>query len=91
MNRISSLFNFITRIQDEVHRYAITYHRNLRTVSAIYSELDNIVGVGEKKRRILFEKFGSIDAISNVTKEELKSVGIDEKTAENIIEYFRIR
>ncbi len=85
----SSLFNFITRIQDEVHRYAISYHRQLRTVSAIYSELDNIVGVGEKKRKILLEKFGSIDAISVASKEELKSVGIDDKTAENILEYFR--
>lgn len=85
----SSLFNFITRIQDEVHRYAISYHRNLRTTSAIYSELDNIVGVGEKKRRILLEKFESIDAISNATREELKDAGIDEKTVENIVEYFR--
>ena len=85
----SSLFNFITTIQDEVHRYAISYHRKLRTESLIRSELDNIVGVGEKKRKILLEKFGSIDAISSASKEELKDSGIDEKTAENILEYFK--
>ncbi len=85
----SSLFNFITNIQDEVHRYAISYHRKLRTEALIRSELDNIVGVGEKKRKILLEKFGSIDAISLSSKEELKNSGIDEKTAENIVEYFK--
>ena len=85
----SSLFNFITTIQDEVHRYAISYHRKLRTEALIRSELDNIVGVGEKKRKILLEKFGSIDAISSASKEELKDSGIDEKTAENILEYFK--
>jgi len=84
----SAMFNFITRIQDEVHRYAITYHRTLRTVSAVRSELDNIVGVGEKKRSILLEKFGSVQKIAEATKEELTESGIDEKTADNIIEYF---
>lgn len=84
----SGIFNFITRIQDEVHRYAITYHRNLRTVSAIRSELDNIVGVGEKKRSILLEKFGSIDKIAAASRDELTENGIDSKTADNIIEYF---
>lgn len=85
----SGIFNFITRIQDEVHRYAISYHRNLRTVSAVRSELDNIVGVGEKKRSILLEKFGSIENIAAAKKEELTKNGIDSKTADNIIEYFR--
>ena len=85
----SGLFNFITRIQDEVHRYAITYHRTLRTVSAIRSELDNIVGVGEKKRSILLEKFGSVEKISEASEDELIEVGIDAKTAGNIREYFK--
>ena len=84
----SAIFNFITRIQDEVHRYAITYHRTLRTVSAVHSELDNIVGVGEKKRSILLEKFGSIEKIANAEREELLKSGIDSKTTDNIIEYF---
>lgn len=88
INMTSSLFNFITRIQDEVHRYAITYHRNVRTASAIRSVLDNIVGVGEKKRVLLFEKFGSIDSIAAATIDELKDAGIDAKTAENIVEFF---
>ena len=85
----SSLFNFITRIQDEVHRFAITYHRKLRTRTAINSELDNIVGIGEKKRNILLRHFSNIENITAATFEELKSAGIDEKTAENIIEYFK--
>lgn len=84
----SGMFNFITRIQDEVHRYAITYHRTLRTVSAIRSELDNIVGVGEKKRTVLLEKFGSIENIAAADKDMLTDAGIDSKTAENIVEYF---
>ena len=91
INMTSGLFNFITRIQDEVHRYAITYHRTLRTVSAVRSELDNIVGVGEKKRSILLEKFGSIENISKASEEELMDVGIDKRTAENIAEYFRTK
>ena len=74
--------------EDEVHRYAITYHRTLRTVSAVHSELDNIVGVGEKKRSLLLEKFGSIEKIANAEREELLKSGIDSKTTDNIIEYF---
>lgn len=89
INMTSAIFNFITRIQDEVHRFAITYHRTLRTVAAVHSELDNIVGVGEKKRSILLEKFGSVEKISQASKEELTENGIDIKTAENITEYFK--
>lgn len=85
----SEMFNFITRIQDEVHRYAITYHRKLRTASAYRSELDNIVGVGERKRTLLLKTFGSIDKLSAATASELTDIGIDAKTAENIVEYFR--
>lgn len=85
----SGIFNFITSIQDEVHRFAITYHRTLRTAAAVKSELDNIAGVGEKKRSLLLEKFKSIENIEKASVEDLKDAGIDSKTAQNIVDYFK--
>ncbi len=89
INMSSAVFNFITRIQDEVHRYAITYHRKLRTTYSIGSELNNIVGVGDKKRNILLKEFGSIENIKKASIEEIEAAGIDIRTAENVMEYFK--
>jgi len=89
IKRTTSVFKFLTRIQDEVHRYAITSHRNKHKKTMIASELENITGVGEKRRTILLKHFKTIKAIKNATMEELLSVnGIDTKTAIAIFEYF---
>jgi excinuclease ABC subunit C len=82
--------HLITRIQDEVHRFAITYHRTLRDKRTLYSILDNIPNIGEKRRRELLKKFGSIDNIKNASCEELaETTSMDGKAAECVLEYFK--
>lgn len=79
----------ITRIQDEVHRFAITYHRTLRDKRTLYSVLDEIPKIGEKRRRELLKKFGSIDNIRKATYEELLSTpSMDSMASKSIMEYF---
>ena len=79
------LMNAITNFQDTVHDTAITYHRKLRDKSVTKSELDDIKGIGEKKKKELLKKFGSIQNIKNATVEELCEVkGITKEVAENI-------
>ncbi|WP_291576470.1 excinuclease ABC subunit UvrC [Clostridium sp. UBA4548] len=85
----SQCMHLITRIQDEVHRFAITYHRTLRDKRTLYSILEEIPKIGEKRRRELLKKFGSIENIKNATYEELiDTPSMDSKAAESIIEYF---
>lgn len=89
INRSSNLMQLIRRIQDEVHRFAITYHRSLRDKRTLHSILDDIPNVGEKRRRALLMKFGSVDNIKKATIEELLEVpSIDKKSAESIYIYF---
>ena len=89
INRGSNLMHMITRIQDEVHRFAITYHRSLRDKKTLHSILEDIPNVGEKRRRNLLIKFGSVENIKNATMEELLDTeSIDRKAAESIIAYF---
>lgn len=89
INRSSNLMQLIRRIQDEVHRFAITYHRSLRDKRTLHSILDDIPNVGEKRRRALLMKFGSVDNIKKATVEELLEVpSIDKKSAESIYIYF---
>ncbi len=80
-----NLMNLITRFQDTVHDTAITYHRKLREKSVTKSELDNIKGIGEAKKKALLKHFGSVEKIKQASKEELMEVkGITEKIAEQI-------
>ncbi len=85
LNPMGNVFKFITRIQDEVHRSAISYHRKLR--GKIESELDNIPWIGEKRRKQLLSRFGSVDKIKEATMESLLMV-IDKKSAKSVYEYF---
>ena len=85
----SDIMNFVAFIQDEVHKTAIEYHRKLREKKTTKSLLDEIEGVGEKRKEALLKHFKSIKKISQATIEELESVeGIDRKTAENIYSAF---
>lgn len=80
----------VTRIQDEVHRFAISYHRSLRNKRVFHSVLEDIPNVGAVRRKALLKKFGSIDNIKKANLEELLAVpSIDRRTAENIIFYFK--
>ena len=85
---IDSVFKFLERVQDEVHKSAIGYHRKLRSKSISKSELDNIKGVGEARKAALMKAFKSVDNIKKADMEKLTGV-VDKKTAEAIIQYFK--
>ncbi len=90
MDRTKELFKLITRIQDETHRFAIEYHRSLRSKGQIHSVLDDIPGIGPKRRLALIRHFKSIDAIKAADKEELAAVeGMNERAAEAVFDAFR--
>ena len=81
------LFNFITSLQDEVHKTAIEYHRKVRDKEMTKSKLDEIEGIGEKKRTLLLKNFGSVKKIKEASIEELTKVkGINEDLAKKIKE-----
>ena len=83
-------FKLITRIQDEAHRFAIEYHRSLRSKSQVKSVLDNIPGVGPARRKALMRHFKSIDDIKVATVEELAEIPeLNRKAAEEIHTFFR--
>lgn len=85
----SKVMQLITRIQDEVHRFAITYHRTLRDKRVLHSVLDEIPNIGEKRRIELLKKFGSVENIKNASQEELlETPSIDKRAAESIVEFF---
>ena len=85
----SRVFGFITKIQDEVHRFAISYHRKLRGKSVKTSELTKIEGIGKTKANTLLRVFGSIENIKNASESKLlKAKGITRKNVENIKKYF---
>ena len=87
LKQTSPAFKLVTHIQDEVHNTAISYHRKLH--SKITSELDNIKGVGEKRRNALLTMFESIDKIKEATVDELENAdGMDRKSAQNVYDYF---
>lgn len=82
-----NLMNLITNFQDEVHKIAIEYHRKIRDKDITKSVLDEINGIGEKKKSDLLKKFGSIQKIKEASIDELMQIkGINEKTAKNILE-----
>ena len=64
-------FRLITRIQDEAHRFAIEYHRSLRSKEQVHSVLDDIPGIGERRRKALMRRFRSVEAIRDASLEEL--------------------
>lgn len=90
LDRESDAFKLVTRIQDETHRFAITYHRRLRDSGMTRSLLDRIDGIGEKRRSSLLRYFGSIEGIRNAEVDELRRVeGMDSKSAKAVYDFFR--
>lgn len=82
-------FKLITRIQDEAHRFAIEFHRSLRSKDQVHSVLDNIPGVGPSRRKVLMKYFETIDDIKNATVEQLMEVPeIPSNIAESIYSFF---
>ena len=86
----SECFKFVTRVQDEVHRFAIEYHRSLRTKEQVHSVLDDIEGIGPKRRKALMKYFVNIEDLRKASAEEIAKVdGIPENVAETIYEFFQ--
>lgn len=85
LERRSNEFYLVQRIQEEVHRFAITFHRQLRGKGVMQSELDKIPGVGAKRRNLLLTHFKSITAIKEATVEEITNLGIPKNVAENVL------
>ena len=89
--RDSQALKLMQRIRDEAHRFAITYHRKLRRARNLKSELDNVAGIGAKRRAALFAKFGTIDKIKSATVEELAAVpSMNRSAAESLKRYLQL-
>ncbi len=89
IDRHGEAFKLITRIQDEAHRFAIEYHRSLRSKSQVKSVLDDIQGIGPTRRKALMKKFQSLENIRNATIEELAQTdGMNQKAAESVYRFF---
>ena len=87
-----AVFSFITGIQDEVHRYAIGYHRKKRSQKMLGSTLTDIDGVGDKTAKALIKHFKTVSAVKSATVDELLTVkGINKNTAQNIYDYFKTK
>ncbi len=86
LDKSSDVFHYLTRMQDEVHRYTISYHRQIRSKGSLSSVLDNVEGLGEKRRKALLKKFGSLKNISTAGIEELSEI-IPESIAINLKKY----
>src|SRR5699024_4803256 len=84
LDRRSQSFYLVQRIQDEVHRFAISFHRHLRGKGLFQSELDQIPGVGEKRRNLLLRQFKSIQKIKEAPIPEITRLGIPKNVAETI-------
>lgn len=89
IDRHSEAFRLITRIQDEAHRFAITFHRQLRGQSQVHSILDDIPEIGPARRKTLMKHFDNIEAIKSASVDELKDLpSMNEKSAQNVYDFF---
>ena len=89
IDRNSEGFRLITRIQDEAHRFAIEYHRSLRSKQQIHSILDDIPGIGETRRKALMRTFKSLEAIRDASVDQLKNApSMNERSALAVYDFF---
>ena len=89
LDKTSNLYRFVASIQEEVHNYAISYHRSLRNKSLTKSVLDDIQGIGDKRKKSLLSYFKGIEGIKAASVEELLSVeGMNKSCAQNVFDFF---
>ncbi|REB06617.1 excinuclease ABC subunit UvrC [Sporosarcina sp. BI001-red] len=88
LKRSSEAFYLLQRIQDEVHRFAITFHRQRRDTGSLVSSLDGLPGVGPKRKQKLLKHFGSVKKIKAATQEQLIEAGLPKAVAQSVAEYF---
>ncbi|HGF7446940.1 TPA: excinuclease ABC subunit UvrC [Enterococcus faecium] len=86
LERNSPEFFLLQRIQDEVHRFAITFHRQLRSRNSFASRLDEIEGLGPKRKKMLLKEFKSLKNITAATTEELQEIGLPKNVAQNVFD-----
>lgn len=89
LQRNSEEFYLLQRIQEEVHRFAVTFHRQVRKNNMLTSILEEIPGVGEKRRQLLLRHFGSVKKIKEASIDDLRELNIGDKLAKTILEYLR--
>ena len=82
----NNLFLYLTKMQDEVHRYVITYHRDIKSKGSLESILDNVEGIGAKRRKELLKHFTSLTKIKEASIDELKEI-LPEKVAVELKEF----
>ena len=91
VDRDSEAFRLVTRIQDEAHRFAIEYHRSLRSKEQVHSVLDDIKGIGPARRRALMKAFQTLDDLKAASEEELAQVeGMNSLSARQVYEFFHV-
>ena len=89
IDRDSEGFRLVTRIQDEAHRFAIEYHRSLRSKEQVHSILDDIPGVGPARRKALMKGFETLEQLKNASEEEIAKVpGLNQKVARQVFAFF---
>lgn len=88
IDKTSDIFHLLTRISDEVHRYTITYHKDIRSKGSLSSILDNVPGIGKKRKQDLLKKYKTITKLKNLTLKELEE-DLPEGVALNLYEYLK--
>ena len=83
IDKKSELFFLLTRMQDEVHRYAISFHKNVRSKSLFQSILDNVEGIGPKRKKELLKQFGSVKKLKEASLEDLEKY-LPKEVAKNL-------
>ena len=88
IDKASDLFHLLTRMQDEVHRFTISYHKDIRSKGQLSSILDNVPGIGDKRKKELLKKYKTITRLKELNKEELKE-DLPDKVAEDLYDFLR--
>lgn len=88
IDKKSNLFYYLERMQDEVHEFTISYHKQIRSKGSLESILDNIDGIGNVRKKQLLKKYKTITKLKNLTKQELMEI-LPDKTADNLIEFLK--
>lgn len=86
LDKTSNVFHLLTRIQDEAHRFAVTFHKQVRSKGLFNSQLDNIEGIGDKTKERLLQHYKSVNLMKLATLTELQELGLNQKQASNLIE-----
>lgn len=88
IDKTSDVFHLLTRIQDEVHRFTINYHKEIRSKGSLSSVLDTVPGIGSKRKKELLKKYKTITKLKSLSKEELTSV-LPEKVAQDLYDFLK--